>query len=118
MALNTHGFYSGLERIFEIIARQVDGTLPAEQVWHKDLLVQMAQDIPNVKPGVISEEVATAVDQFRRFRHLIPNVYSMNLDPEKMDGLVSSLPVLWQQLRAELSSFADFVDDLAASSSD
>jgi hypothetical protein len=39
----------------------------------------------------------------------------MNLDPEKMAGLVSSLPGLRQQLRAELSSYADFVDDLASS---
>jgi hypothetical protein len=118
VALNIHGFYSGLERVFEIIARQVDGTLPAGQVWHRDLLAQMAQDIPDARPGVISEEVATTLDQFRRFRHLVRNVYSMNLDPEKISGLVSSLPALWQQLRAELSSFADFVDDLAASLND
>lgn len=68
-----------------------------------------------MRPGVISENVATVLDQFRRFRHLVRNVYAMNLDPEKMEGLVSHLPALWQQLRTELSSFADFIDDLAAS---
>jgi len=28
VALNLHGFYSGLERLFELIARHVDRTLP------------------------------------------------------------------------------------------
>jgi hypothetical protein len=52
-ALNIHGFYSGLERIFEIIAREVDGALPTGQVWHRDLLFQMSRDMPDVRPGEI-----------------------------------------------------------------
>lgn len=118
MALNIHGFYSGLERIFEIIARQLDGAVPAGQVWHRDLLLQMAQDIPDVRPGVISRDHAIVLDQFRRFRHLVRNVYTMNIAPEKMAGLVSTLPELWRQLRAELSSFAEFTEDLAATFND
>jgi hypothetical protein len=111
-------FYSGLERIFEIIAREVDGALPTGHVWHRDLLFQMSRDMPDVRPGVISEAIAAMLDQFRRFRHLVRNAYAMNLDQEKMAGLVSSLPELRQQLRAELSSFADYVDDLASSLSE
>ena len=29
VALNLHGFYSGLERLFEIVARQLDQAVPA-----------------------------------------------------------------------------------------
>jgi hypothetical protein len=38
VALNLHGFYSGLERPFELIARHVDRKLPEGETWHRDLL--------------------------------------------------------------------------------
>ena len=50
-ALNLHGFYSGLERLFEIIARQVDEQVPAGETWHRDLLLQMPRDVPEVQTG-------------------------------------------------------------------
>ncbi|RMF30687.1 MAG: antitoxin, partial [Chloroflexi bacterium] len=48
VALNLHSFYSGLERLFELIARHVDGKLPNGATWHRDLLKQMEQDWHNV----------------------------------------------------------------------
>ena len=38
VALNFHGFYSGLEKLFELIARYVDRELPVGETWHRDLL--------------------------------------------------------------------------------
>lgn len=112
-ALNLHGFYAGVERLFELIARHVDGDLPAGEKWHHDLLQQMAIHDLDVRPAVISQETAATLDQFRRFRHLVRNVYTFNLVPEKMKPLVADLPGLWDQLRAELLAFADFLDALA-----
>ena len=37
VALNLHGFYSGLERIFELIAIHVDGSRPEGENWHQTL---------------------------------------------------------------------------------
>ncbi len=117
-ALNLHSFYSGLERLFELIARQVDQNIPDGKTWHRDLLQQMTQSLSDLRPGVISQENATIVDEFRRFRHLVRNVYTVNLVPEKMEGLMESLPELWPQLRAELLAFADYLEALNASLSD
>jgi hypothetical protein len=115
VALNLHSFYSGLERLFELIARHVDRNLPHDETWHRDLLQQMAQDRPDTRPAVISQESATAIDEFRRFRHLVRNVYTIQLAPEKMAGLMEALPEIWPQLRAELLAFANFLDVLNAS---
>ena len=38
VALNLHSFYSGLEKLFELIARYVDRELPVGETWHRDLL--------------------------------------------------------------------------------
>ena len=40
-ALNLHGFYAGLERIFELIADDVDQAKPDGAHWHQNLLRQM-----------------------------------------------------------------------------
>lgn len=114
VALNLHGFYSGLEKLFELIARHVDRKLPEGETWHRDLLQQMAQDLPSVRPAVISGESVDTIDEFRRFRHLVRNVYTMNLVPEKMEGLMEALPELWPKLRAELLAFADYLEALNA----
>ena len=112
VALNLHGFYSGLEKLFELIARQVDQNLPDGETWHRDLLQQMAQDLPDVRPAVIGQESAVMADEFRRFRHLVRNVYTTNFDPEKMARLMETLPEWWPQLHAELLAFADYLEAL------
>lgn len=113
VALNLHGFYSGVERLFELIARHVDHALPTGETWHRDLLQQMAHDAEDVRPAVISQDSVVPLDEFRRFRHLVRNVYTMNLVPDKMTGLMSALPGLWTRLRAELLAFADYLQELA-----
>lgn len=113
VALNLHSFYSALERIFELIARHIDGSFPKGNTWHHDLLIQMAEDLVDVRPAVISHDTALSLDEFRRFRHLVRNVYTMNLKPDKMSSLISSLPGFWLTLRAELEAFADFLEELA-----
>lgn len=113
VALNLHGVYSGVERLFELIARHVDDRLPSGVNWHRELLKQMARDLSGTRPAVIGEDSAEVLDELRRFRHLVRNVYTVNLAPEKMVGLVSGLPASWSKLRAELLAFADFLEHLA-----
>lgn len=52
VALNLHGFYSGLERVFEKIAALVDENVPAGANWHQELLKQMSLEIPEIRPAV------------------------------------------------------------------
>ena len=56
VTLNLHGIYSGIERIFELIARRVDQNMPAGDLWHRKLLKQMSQDKRDIRPSVIGSE--------------------------------------------------------------
>jgi hypothetical protein len=38
VALNLHSFYSGLEKLFELIAKHIDHSIPEGETWHRDLL--------------------------------------------------------------------------------
>jgi HepT-like protein len=113
VALNLHSFYSGLERLFELIARHIDHSIPDGEAWHRDLLQQMAKEIKDIRPAVIGQNNAKSLDEFRRFRHLVRNVYATNLVPDRISKLMSKLPDLWKSLHAELLAFADFIDELA-----
>lgn len=110
VALNLHSFYSGVERIFELIARHVDGELPSGDMWHRDLIRKMARDKGRVRPAVVGAQASSTLDEFRRFRHLVRNVYAFELLPERIQPLVEGLPTLWERLRSELLAFADFLE--------
>ena len=115
-ALNLHAFYSGLERVFELVAQHLDQRLPAGPTWQRELLEHMAQDLPAVRPAVISRPVAQALDQLRHFRHLVRNLYATDLEPDRMAALFAVLPGLWPALRAELEAFGNFLQAMAENS--
>lgn len=112
VALNLHSFYSGLERLFELIAVELDGGTLGGEAWHTELLRQMALDLPGVRPPVLQRDTAAQLDEYRRFRHRIRNIYAMNLDPTRMEGLVTKLPALWTQIRQELETFIGLLNEL------
>lgn len=110
VALNLSGFYSGLERIFVLIAETIDGSLSQGENWHLLLLQQMTDEKPRVRPAVISETVGKRLNEYRGFRHVVRNVYTYRFDPAKVEKLVHSAPDLFDQLKAELSAFASFLE--------
>ncbi len=109
-ALNLHGFYAGLERIFQRIALDIDGSLPSGQRWHQELLAQMAASVPEVRPPVIPPKLKEDLDRYRGFRHVVRNVYTFNLDPNQVGRLVSDLPDLVDRVGRALHEFADFLE--------
>ena len=110
VALNLHGFYAGLERLFELIAATVDGTVPQGANWHQMLLEQMATEVSHVRPAVISGETRAALDEYRGSRHIVRNVYTFKFDPIKVQRLIEKAPRVFSQMRAELLAFANFLE--------
>jgi hypothetical protein len=108
-AMNLHGVYSGIERIFEGIARELDGGLPPGPIWHRALLEQMTLEIEGVRPAVIRRQTAAALDEYLRFRHLVRNLYTRNLEAERLSELVLRLPERLALLDEDLRHFGDFL---------
>jgi hypothetical protein len=114
VALNLHGFYAGLERIFEMIATRIDETVPRGSHWHQELLNQMRAPLANTRPAVLSETARKKLDTFRGFRHVVRNVYTFDLDPAQLHLLMQRLPETWERTSADLQSFADTLQRLAS----
>lgn len=112
-ALDLHGFYAGVERLFEMIASDVDQNRPTGGNWHRDLLAQMALTVADVRPAVIADETRTALTEYLEFRHVVRNVYTFNLRPERVMELVGRLRATFDLAQRDLLKFAEFLDGLA-----
>jgi hypothetical protein len=113
VALNLHGFYSGVERIFEDIARTIDGGLPSGAEWHTSLLRQMTVEIGKLRPAVIRMETRQSLDEYRGFRHIVRNVYAFNLHPARLNELALAVSDCLSSLTIDLLAFADFLEKTA-----
>jgi hypothetical protein len=70
----------------------------------------MMTEVSGIRPAVISAEPGTKLDQYRKYRHVVRNVYTRNFDPVKLGKLVNSAPELFAQAKAELLAFASFLE--------
>lgn len=109
-ALNLHAFYNGVERLLEMLARELDGTVPTGPSWQRELLEQMSLSIPDVRPVVIRAETRAALEEYSRFRHIVRNIYVWEFDPSKIGDLVHGLPSVLRDLEADLEQFRQFLD--------
>ena len=102
-------FYTGLENIFQRIAREIDTDEPQGKEWHKDLLVQMGESCPS-RPPVISEETVEALTPVLRFRHRVRHIYVFELEPEKTAENGKRVCDLFDTLSAELDTFIAYLE--------
>jgi len=109
VAFDLQSFYQGVERIFEGIAKLIDGAVPSGENWHQMLLEQMTEEVPGIRPAVISPETKGALEDLRRFRHVARNIYGFNIKPAKISSLVDKLPEATDRIRNDLSAFAQFL---------
>lgn len=109
VALNLHAFYSAIEKIFEDIARTIETSVPSGPDWHRDLLIQMSAEIPGTRPPVISRETRLILDEFRGFRHVVRNIYTFNLHPDRVLELTGRAHSCLSSVQDDLQKFIDFI---------
>lgn len=112
LALYLHSFYTGAERIFYDIARDIDDELPTGSDWHQQLSRQMNVAIPTVRPSVLAEQTRLGLDEFRRFRHIVRSRYAYQLNSERVVELAQKLPAVSQHLRQDCKRFCSELKSL------
>lgn len=112
IALNLHGFYAGVERIFEDIARTIDQSVPTGTTWHQDLLLQMSAKVNALRPPVITTDTRYCLDEYRGFRHLVRNVYTFHLRPARLQELTTELRDCTRNIQRDLKIFTHFLEQM------
>lgn len=88
----------------------MDDRSPEGQAWHSELLEQMTLELPTLRPPVLDRSTARQLDEYRRFRHRIRNVYASMLDPRLMQAIVETLSETSKALHQDLVAFCDFLE--------
>ena len=97
-----HDAYNGVEEVMKTLAAEIDDTVPAGADWHRELLLQLAADLPEGRPAALSAAVVPDLNEGRAFRHLVRHRYGTELDRRRtLDALATmsrALPLFEQDL--------------------
>lgn len=107
-------FYTGCERLFEKIAVEINGGRPRTFDWQIRLLQSMALDVPQVRPAVMSLSLEKQLAEYLGFRHVVRNIYGLELDPDRIARLVQKINQVSAQLTSEIEQFVAYLRELAA----
>ena len=112
LALKLHNFYTGCERIFNLIVAELNGAPLSGYDWHQRLLERMAAEWEG-RPPVLATETVRGLREYLAFRHVVRNIYGFELDPARIEGLVQRYPTAWQAFRHDIDRFIDWLHALA-----
>jgi hypothetical protein len=112
LALKLHNFYTGCERIFQIIASELNGALPTGYDWHKRLLNRMSSSREG-RPAILSVATARRLEEFLAFRHIVRNIYGFELDPQRIEALLNKYPAVYHEIKTQIQGFGNWLLILA-----
>jgi hypothetical protein len=88
--------YNGIENILKQVLLARKTTLPTGAAWHRDLLNLAAER------AVISPAILNQLASYLAFRHFFSHAYGFDLDPERLEPLVSDLARVYDGFRREV----------------
>ena len=107
-----HDFYTGVEKLFESIAKEIDNRIPLGEEWPSELLRQMTLDIPGLRPPVITASTEKKLREYLGFRHLFRKRYGFELDWQKLRKLLLGVSQVRTQLEKEIGKFFEDLDSI------
>ena len=99
-----HSFYTGVENIFQLIAKHLDQQPLAGERWHRDLLDQMSQ-ATGERAALLTAETGKRLREYLAFRHFYRHAYSSFLDWRRLALLAAPLPELIKTIQAEVETW-------------
>jgi hypothetical protein len=107
-----HAMQSGhtsVEAAFQRLLRVLDEPVPTGPDSHADLMRRIHLTVPGDRPAIVSDELAAALDDTRKFRHVAMRSYDVFRVESALPAIASS-KVVAKLLRQELEAFRAFLD--------
>ena len=113
-ALKLQQFYTAVEDLFKQIANVFENEIEDVSAFHKELLMRMNLEVPQIRIAVISDSSFRFLDKLRGFRHFIRHGYDYELDVDELVLLKKKLNENFDPLLIDLENFNQFVSNLPA----
>lgn len=108
LAADLEKVYTGLEKIFEQIAKNIDKHIPRGSRWHNNLLTQMSERRPE-RPPIVTERSYRRLRLFLRFRHKARNIYGDELIYAETEKQAKEVRELYTDISVELDIFLSYL---------
>lgn len=89
-----HNVYNGIENCLSRLAHGIDESVPSCNESHRLLLDQLSEPIAELRPALLSRELAARIDDYRRFRHAFRHMYFFDLEWTRLRPLAAGVPAL------------------------
>ena len=104
-----HSFYTEIEKILRLIAREWDGQMPSSEAWHRELLNRMSVATAT-RPAVLSSTLAEVLGEFLAFRHLFRGASIVLMRWEKISPLIAKAGPTYGQTEVDIGTFLRFIE--------
>lgn len=109
VALYLQNLYTAIEEFLRRVALELDGSLPAGEEWHRELLGQMTLEVAGVRPRLLGEPLHSDLDLLRRFRHIVRHAYAVEYDWAEMQSAVQAANRVMSNLRGAVSPIEETI---------
>jgi hypothetical protein len=105
VAYQLHNFYSAIEDLLKMVAAHFENQISDTARWHSVLLQRMSQEIPGIRPAVLSQESYLLLNSLRGFRHFFRHAYGVPIDYEQLQINLKKARQLYPNLENNLNHF-------------
>lgn len=105
VAYQLHNFYNAIEDLLKMVAAHFENQISDTARWHSVLLQRMSQEIPGIRPAVLSQESYLLLNSLRGFRHFFRHAYGVPIDYEQLQINLKKARQLYPGLENNLSQF-------------
>ncbi len=105
IAYQIHNFYNAIEDLLKIVAAHFENQISDTARWHSILLKRMSQEIPGIRPVLLSQESYLLLNTLRGFRHFFRHAYGVPIDYEQLRINLNKSRQLYPCLERDLYQF-------------
>lgn len=105
IAMYMVNLYRAIEKILELIARELKVSVPTGKDWHSQLLKLFAEPATEGLPVLVSSDIAEPLKAYRGFRSVVQNAYAMRLRWEALKPNAMLASAIVSGFRREIDAF-------------
>lgn len=100
-----HNLYCAFEDLFKIVAKFFENCIEDPSRYHIELLKRMTLDIDGIRPPLINEKLAEALEELRAFRHFFRHAYSYVIDSKKLILILDKYEFIKKNYKKDVEKF-------------
>lgn len=112
VAYQIHNLYNAVEDLLKIVAAHFENQITETARWHSALLQRMTQDIPGMRPRLLSESSYLNLNNMRGFRHFFRHAYGVNIDYDQLAMNLDKARLLRPSLTQDVENFLKQVTEI------